>query len=119
MRRVGHTELGSVPHVADNAFSRQRWNSPLRLTFQDGTRGNLYPNVPATGAAIAWYWDEVALRWILLQGWVTQDNAILFYTDDPYAPWQIRSLRLLMHTWERGVVSGLDNAWHPVFGAAL
>ncbi len=119
MRRVGHTELGSVPHVVDNAFSRQRWNSPLRLSFQDGTRGNLYPNVPASGAAIAWYWDEAAQRWILLQGWVTQDNAILFYTDDPYAPWAIRSLRLLMHTWERGVVSGLDNEWHPVFGAGL
>jgi hypothetical protein len=50
-----------------------------------------------------------------MQGWVTQDNEVVFYTNDPAFP-RPSSIRLLMNTWERGVVSGLDGQWRPVFG---
>jgi hypothetical protein len=116
MRRNGHTELGTIPHVAISNFTRANWNAnPLRLRFEDGTSATLYPNVPTSGAPTAWL-QLSSGAWVFMNGWLTQDNEILFWTDSTLLP-RASSMRLLMHTWERSVVSGLDASWRPVFGS--
>lgn len=115
LQRRGHRELGAVSHTPDT-FARSKWNTIFHLHFSDGSAATLYPSIPASGPGTAWLLDAASGRWIALQAWVTQDNAVLFYTSDTSVP-RYQSMRLLMHTWEKAVVSGMDNLWLPVFGS--